>query len=377
MTKKSQSQKKREPEIQRLSILNEDGEFDDSSAPEIDDDLLLSMFKAMLRARRFDERQLRLQRQGEIGTFAPVHGQEAAQIGAIAAIDEEDWFVPSFRESAAALWRGVPMENLLLYTAGYNEGGWMEKGSRSLPIAIPVASQLPHAAGLAYAMKHRGENHVVMAFFGDGATSEGDFHEAMNFAGVYELPVVFLCQNNQWAISTPREQQTRSATLAQKSFAYGFPGVQVDGNDVFAVYKACGDAVRRARDGDGPTLIEAVTFRMEVHTTADDPSKYRSEEEEQRWAERDPLDRLQKFLEDRDLLGEDGVSELEEAIEKEIDKAWEQTQARMEELDDPRVIFEHHYETMPKRLERQRDSLSEKPEKTNEEENGNDRDDDG
>ncbi|MGE3463333.1 MAG: pyruvate dehydrogenase (acetyl-transferring) E1 component subunit alpha [Pseudomonadales bacterium] len=365
---------------ERLSILDEDGEFDESIAPEIDGDRLAAMFEAMLRARRFDERQLRLQRQGDIGTFAPVHGQEAAQVGAIACIDADDWFVPSFRESAAALWRGVPMENLLLFSAGYNEGAWLDQGSRNLPIAIPVASQLPHAVGIAYAMQRRGSDRVVMTFFGDGATSEGDFHEAMNFAGVYELPIVFLCQNNQWAISTPRDKQTRSSTLAQKSVAYGFPGIQVDGNDVFAVHAASREAVDRARNGDGPTLIEAVTYRMEVHTTADDPSKYRSETEEHRWAQRDPLDRLRQFLLRRELLSEDGITEIEEDIETEIDDAWARTKTRMSSLTDPGVIFEHHFEDMPPRLQQQRNALTGEPfgkDKDDEKENGDGRNDDG
>lgn len=350
--------KTREPELERLSVLDENGELDDSNAPELDRDRLAAMFEAMLRARRFDERQLRLQRQGDIGTFAPVRGQEAAQIGAVAAIDADDWFVPSFRESAAALWRGVSMEDLLLYSAGYNEGGWLEQGGCNLPISIPVASQLPHAAGIAYALQRRESDRVVMTFFGDGATSEGDFHEAMNFAGVYGLPVVFLCQNNQWAISTPRDHQTRSSTLAQKSIAYGFPGIQVDGNDLFAVHAASREAVSRARDGDGPTLIEAVTYRMEVHTTADDPSKYRSKEEEKRWARRDPLDRVRQFLLHRDQLTEDGIRELEEDIETEIDYAWQRARKRMRKLTDPTVIFDHHYKDMPPRLEHQRDTLA-------------------
>jgi pyruvate dehydrogenase E1 component alpha subunit len=352
--------KTREPEIEKLCLMNEQGELDRKRAPQVDEEQLVNMFEAMLRARRFDERELRLQREGQIGTFAPVHGQEAAQIGAIAAIEESDWFVPSFRETAAALWRGIPMSSLLLYNAGYNEGGWLEGDSRNLPIAIPVASQLPHAAGIAFAQQRRASKAVVLTFFGDGATSEGDFHEAMNFAGVYGLPVVFLCQNNQWAISTPREHQTASKTIAQKAFAYGFRGRQVDGNDLLAVLMATREAVEAARSGDGPTLIEAVTYRMEVHTTADDPSKYRSEDEEEEWEKRDPLKRMDRYLRSENAIDDDVVEEMEKRIEQEIDEAWEATRKRMQELDDPRVIFDHLYQSAPAYLAWQRDHFDAK-----------------
>jgi pyruvate dehydrogenase E1 component alpha subunit len=348
----------RAPDVETISLLDEQGRLDADASPELDDERMVRLYRAMLRARRFDEHQLRLQREGRIGTFAPVHGQEAAQIGAVAAIEESDWFVPAFRESAAALWRGTPMSAMLLYNAGYNEGGWLEEDSRNLPIAIPVASQLPHAVGIGFAEKQRGSEAVVLTFFGDGATSEGDFHEAMNFAGVYGVPVIFLCQNNQWAISTPREHQTASKTLAQKAFAYGFEGVQVDGNDLPAVLTVTGEAVSKARRGDGPTLIEAVTYRMEVHTTADDPSRYRSKDEEKEWAKRDPIERMRRFLEERGSLDEDAIEEMEDAIEKEIDEAWQEAQARMAELDnEPEVIFEHLYASPPPYLTAQREGF--------------------
>jgi pyruvate dehydrogenase E2 component (dihydrolipoamide acetyltransferase) len=215
-------------------------------------------------ARRLDERMLALQRQGRIGTFAPVSGQEAAQIGAVAALEEHDWFVPSFRESAAAIWRGTPLKQILLYNAGYNEGAAVPDDAHDLPIAIPVATQIPHAVGLAYAVRYRDTGAVAIAFFSDGATSEGDFHEALNFAGVFGAPTIFLCQNNQWAISVPRERQTRSRTLAQKALTYGVPGIQVDGNDVLAVLAATREAAARARDGEGPTLIECVGDQVRV-----------------------------------------------------------------------------------------------------------------
>src|SRR5439155_425244 len=219
---------------------------------------------------------------------------------------ESDWMVPSFRETAAMLWRGWPIEKLLMTFAGQLEGCQPAPEQHDLPITIPVGTQLPHAVGLAYAAQYRGDDVVVMAYFGDGATSEGDFHEALNFAGVWHVPVVFVCQNNQWAISVPLKKQTHSRTIAQKALAYGLPGLQVDGNDVLAVYAATKEAVDRAREGNGPTLIECVTYRLGVHTTADDPTKYRSEEEVREWERKDPLTRFVEYLRKKNLL-EDGL----------------------------------------------------------------------
>jgi TPP-dependent pyruvate/acetoin dehydrogenase alpha subunit len=284
-----------------------------------------------------------------------VSGQEAAQVGAVAALGAEDWFVPSFRESAAALWRGTPPAGLLLYTAGYNEGAAIPEDAHDLPIAIPVGTQIPHAVGIGYAARYRDSGQVAIAFFGDGATSEGDFHEAMNFAGVFRTPTLFLCQNNQWAISVPREHQTRSRTLAQKALAYGIPGLQVDGNDVLAVYAATAEAAERARGGEGPTLIECVTYRLSVHTTADDPSKYRDEAEVEEWKRRDPIPRFQRYLRERDLLGEEEVAGLEKEIEGEIEEAWEAAQGEMERLGDPLELFAHTYAELPPYLQEQRE----------------------
>ncbi len=232
--------------IPYLSILDAEGNLDEDLEPEISEDLLVKLHRCMLLARRFDERMLNLQRQGRIGTFGPIKGQEASQIGAVAALEDKDWFVPSFREMGAEIWRGKKLVNILLAYGGFNEGGALPKDSTDLPVSIPVATQLLHAVGIAYALKYRQQDRVVMVFFGDGATSEGDFHEALNFAAVFQTPVVFVCQNNQWAISTPRSKQTRSETLAQKALAYGIPGMQVDGNDLLAVYAAAARS-RRTR----------------------------------------------------------------------------------------------------------------------------------
>ena len=258
--------------VDYLSILDSDGNLDAALEPELSAEDLKRLYRAMVLGRLLDERMVRLQRQGRIGTFAPIKGQEASQMGSVFCLRPTDWMVPSFRETAAMIWRGWSIEKVLLFFAGYLEGAQPAPDQRDLPVSIPVATQIPHAVGLAYAAQYRGDDAVVMTYFGDGATSEGDFHEALNFAGVWHVPVIFVCQNNQWAISVPLKKQTHSRTIAEKALAYGFPGIQVDGNDVLAVYAAGREAVARARTGDGPTLIECVTYRLGMHTTADDPT---------------------------------------------------------------------------------------------------------
>jgi len=334
--------------IEHLSILDSDGHLDAALEPAIPAADLRRMYRAMLLGRRVDERMLRLQRQGRIGTFAPIKGQEAAQIGSVSVLAPGDWMVPSFRETAAMFWRGWPIEKLLLFYAGYLEGGKPEAGQRDLPITIPVATQLPHAVGIAYAAQYKGDGAVVMVYFGDGATSEGDFHEALNFAGVWHVPVVFICQNNQWAISVPLKKQTHSRTLAQKALAYGFPGLQVDGNDALAVHVASREATARARAGGGPTLIECVTYRLSVHTTADDPTKYRSEEEVRAWERKDPLTRFRAYLEKKGLL----EAGLEEAIDADIAEAVRRFEATPPA--DPLTAFDHLFAERPAGLEAQR-----------------------
>jgi len=338
-------------QVESLSILDSEGTLDSALDPKLSAGDLKSLYRAMLLGRRIDERMVRLQRQGRIGTFAPIKGQEASQMGSVFTLRRQDWMVPSFRETAAMVWRGWPIEKLLRFYAGHIEGGSPAPDQHDLPVAIPVATQLPHAVGLAYAAQYRGDDVVVMVFFGDGATSEGDFHEALNFAGVWHVPVVFVCQNNQWAISVPLKKQTHSRTIAQKALAYGLPGIQVDGNDVLAVYVAAREAVDRARQGNGPTLIECVTYRLGVHTTADDPSKYRSEEEVKAWERKDPLTRFRAYLEQRKLL-DDG---LEQQIDEEIAAAVRRFEAAPPA--DPLVAFDHVYAETPPHLAAQRAEL--------------------
>jgi pyruvate dehydrogenase E1 component alpha subunit len=343
--------------IEYLSILDEKGKLDEKLEPDIPKEILFNLHRAMLLGRRFDERLMSLQRQGRIGTFAPITGQEAAQLGAVALLRSSDWFVPSFRETAAELWRGRNMESVILAFGGFSEGAKSEEKLNNLPVSVPVASQVLHAVGIAWAIKYRQKDDVVMTFLGDGGTSEGDFHEGMNFAGVYQVPVIFVCQNNQWAISVPRSKQTHSKTLAQKSLAYDIPGIQVDGNDVLAVYVAAHEAVQRARSGGGPTMIECVTYRMMMHTTADDPKRYRTEKEVEIWRKRDPLSRFQKYLRDKGLISHDQIEFLEKEIIAEIQAAVDHAEDKMKAGGDPLDMFEHTYAELSPNLIEQQEEL--------------------
>jgi len=346
-------------QVEYLSILDQDGRvLDEDLEPDIPEDRLLRIHRTMLTARRFDERMLQLQRQGRIGTFAPVKGQEAAQLGIVAALRDSDWMVPSFREQAASLWRGQSMESFLLVYGGFYQGNELPEDTRNLPVAVPVGTQPLHAVGLSYGIRYQGSDDLVVTFFGDGATSEGEVHEAMNFAGVWQTPTIFVCQNNQYAISVPRTHQTQSKTLAQKALAYGVPGLMVDGNDVLAVYAAAEEAAERARSGEGPTMIECVTYRLTMHTTADDPSRYRDEEEVEKWERREPISRFQAYLKNRDLLSDEEIDEVEEEIQAQIQAAIDDAEARMEELEgESLTMFDHMYAEMPPYLQEQRDAF--------------------
>jgi pyruvate dehydrogenase E1 component alpha subunit len=343
--------------IEYLSILNEKGELDAGLEPDIPEELLLKLYRTILLSRKFDERLLNLQRQGRIGTFPPISGQEAAQLGAVVLLRPSDWMVPAFRETAAEIWRGRSLESVIIYNNGYSEGAEIPQDLNNLPISVPVGSQILHAVGLGWAAKYRQTDDVAMTFFGDGATSEGDFHEGLNFAGVFQAPVIFVCQNNHWAISLPVAKQTRSKTLAQKALAYGMPGIQVDGNDILAVYAAAKEAVDRARAGQGPTLVECVTYRMAVHTTADDPKRYRTEKEVDKWRKRDPIVRFQKYLVDKGLLSEDKIAGIESEVLEVIQAAVDGAEEKMKAFGDPIDMFEHAYAEIPAYLKEQKEAF--------------------
>jgi len=339
--------------ISYLQILDENGNVDAKLEPDLSHDDLIKLYRAMFFAREVDQRMVRLQRQGRIGTMGPSTGQEAAHCAPIFASTEKDWMVGSFREAGARLMKGEPLAQALVYYNGFEEGNKRPDGQRLLPISIIVSTQMLHAVGIAYAMKYRGEkDSAVIVFFGDGATSQGDFHEALNYAGVWKVPVVFICQNNQWAISMPRSKQTNSRTLAQKAIAYDIPGVQVDGNDALAMYKATKDALDRAKAGEGPTLIEAVTYRLMMHTTADDPTKYRVKEEEEQWWAKDPLVRFKKYIEKKNIWDDEKQKALEEEVKKQIDDAVKEFEARTDFK--PDVAFDHIFGTRHEEIEEQR-----------------------
>lgn len=343
--------------IDYLSILDENGQLDPDLEPNISEEMLLRLYRTMLLGRRFDERLLDMQRQGRIGTFPPIKGQEAAQLGAVAHLRDSDWLVPSFRETTAEIWRGRSLESAIICNNGFSEGAVIAPDHNNFPVSVPVGSQIIHAVGLGWSARYRGKDDIVMTFFGDGATSEGDFHEGLNFGAVFQAPVVFVCQNNQWAISIPVTRQTHSATIAQKAVAYGMPGIRVDGNDILAVYSAAQEATDRARSGGGPTLIECVTYRVMMHTTADDPSRYRTESEVEIWRKRDPLPRFQKYLLDKGVLTVHGEKELESEVLLQIQHAVENAEKQMEDMGDPLDMFNHIYAELPPYLLSQKEDL--------------------
>jgi pyruvate dehydrogenase E1 component alpha subunit len=288
--------------IEHVSILDEKGSFDESLGRGlIPDEDAVRLYEHMVTCRHYDEVAFKLQRSGRMGTYPENRGQEAVSVGAAYALRRDDWIVPCYRENPGLFWRGLPMEYVLLHWMGDERGNQIPPDLFITPIAIPIGTQMLHAAGLAWAAKYRGEERIACTFFGDGATSEGDFHEAMNFAANLDLPVVFVCQNNGWAISVPTRIQCSAPTLAQRGLAYGMECVQVDGNDIFAVVKVVRDAAARARSEKRPAFIEALTYRLGDHTTADDARRYRDAAEVELWKKRDPLVRLRGYLTKRTL----------------------------------------------------------------------------
>ena len=347
-----------------LCILDENGTINEELAPDFSDEKLRTFYRWMVFSRAADQKALNMQRQGRMGTYAPVLGQEAIQIGAATAMEPDDWLFPSYRELVAALIRGLPLSQTYLYWMGNEEGSRTPDGVRVFPNSVPVGTHILHAMGAAWAAKLKGEKIVVVAFFGDGATSEGDFHEALNFAGVFKTPNVFICQNNQYAISVPVSRQTGAPTLAQKAIAYGFDGIRVDGNDVFASYVAAKTALDRARSGGGPTLIEAVTFRLGAHTTADDPGRYRTEADVEPWLRREPLVRLEKHLRQMAIIGDEFIERVKNEVEAEVEEAV--ITAESSPPPTPEGVFEYMFDEMPAALKEQLASLTESVSRTGE-----------
>ncbi|MFP4589853.1 MAG: thiamine pyrophosphate-dependent enzyme [Halobacteriales archaeon] len=323
-------------------------------AAGVDDPTALAIFRDMVRARRFDERALALQRRGWMSGYPPFRGQEASQVGAAHAMADEDWLAPTYRSNAMLLALGVDMADLLLFRRGFGEyrrGDWP---AGVLPQAVPIATQIPHAVGIGMAARYRGGDHAVVCYLGDGATSEGDFHEGLNFAGVFESPTLFFCENNHWAISVPEGRQTASETLAQKAEAYGFPGRRVDGTDPFAVYDLVGATLSTVRDGR-PHLLESLTYRHGPHTTADDPGRYRERSAVDQWRRRDPLERAEAALRDAGVLDDEALDAIESAVEAELEAAIETAEAA--EPLEPGEPVDHLFETASPRLRRQREAI--------------------
>ena len=336
----------------QYSILDPSGNIlKEEDVPNLTDEELLYLYKTMLFTRTIDEKSLSWQRQGRMLTYAPNTGQEAAQVGSAYPMEKGDWLVPAFRELGAWLVRGIPLKNILLYWYGNEWGSYMPEDVNVLPVSIPIASQLQHATGIGMANNIKGEKNVVLTYVGDGGTSHGDFHEALNFAAVFKAPVVFIIQNNQYAISTRMVIQTASKTLAQKAIAYEMPGIQVDGNDILAMYVATKEAIDRARKDEGPTLIEAFTYRLAAHTTSDDPTKYRENNEVEEWKLKDPILRFKLYLQNKGILNE----ELDEKMKSELEQEVLSTFAAIEDKSDTEIedIFKYHFEVMPSQLEEQ------------------------
>lgn len=339
-------------------ILAPDGGIIDGHEPKLGLEETIDALKLMLLTRAFDERAFKLQRQGRFGTFSQVRGQEAAIVGSASAIDPvRDWVVPQYRELPALLRQGFPLERFILYFSGDPAGGYVPEGVNCLPINIALASQIPHAVGLAWGLRHQGSDSVVIAYFGDGASSEGDAHEAMNLAGIVKAPVVFFLSNNGWAISTPVERQSATHSFASRGPGYGFPGARVDGNDLLAVHSVTSEAVERARAGDGPTLIEAVTYRMGPHNTADDPTRYVGEEELNHWRPLDPVDRVRRYLEGHGVWDEASESQALATAKDKVEAAFAAASAFPSP--DPDQLFRHLFAEPPARLEHQRAALNE------------------
>jgi pyruvate dehydrogenase E1 component alpha subunit len=344
-----------EDTINEYQVMDKDGNLKRELPDEFDDNVLLSMLKKIIFYREFDKRAIKIQRRGKIGTYPPMRGQEGTQVGMSQSIKEQDWIVPTYREQILKMEKGVPPENIYLYWMGDERGHKKYKDNKVLPISVPIGSHIPHGAGLGMGIDKKDDKEVAWCVFGDGATSEGDFHEGMNFAGTYNIPTIFVCQNNQWAISVDREKQTASNSISSKATAYGFEGIQVDGMDTIASYEVAKYLRKKARGKTNhdmrPTLVEMINYRYGPHTTADDPKKYRDDEEIEEWKEKDPLRRLRIYLEERGILSEGDISKFETEASERVDEIVEKTNEL--EKPDPQDMVEHCYNTPPRHLKEQ------------------------
>ena len=345
-------------------ILTPDGNT--TSDPKIPNKDLVKMYQIMVQVRLLDEKGIRLQRQGRIGFYVPGTGQEATQIGLVAALKDTDWIFPSYREIGIVFYRGIPIQHIV--DQWFGNANDSHKGRRlSCLVGVrevnfvnpsaPIGTQIIQAAGVAYGMAYKKEKKITAVFFGDGATSSNDFHSGMNFASVLKTPTIFFCQNNQWAISVPISRQTASEKIADKAKGYGMPGEQIDGNDIFAVYAAVKEAADKARKGEGPYFIEGLTYRMGPHTTSDDPKKYRRDSEVEEWRKRDPILRMRRYLENKGLWDDKKEKSWKEKVTKELDDAVDKAEAAGPP--DIETIFTDVYKEIPWHLKEQLEDLRE------------------
>lgn len=339
-------------EVTPFNKLSQDGTLAGSSTLDLKE--VLEALHLMVLARTFDEKGIAMQRQGRFGTFSSVRGQEASIVGAAMALDPtRDWLAPQYRELPALIRHGYPLENFALYFLGNLGGAVIPQHVNMLPLQISLGAQVPQAVGIAWGLKQQGSDGVVTTFFGDGTSSEGDIHESLNLAGVVKAPVIFFLQNNGWAISTPRESQTASKSLAVRALGYGIHGVTVDGNDLLAVHEVMQEAVARARAGEGPTLIESITYRTGAHNTADDPTRYLNDEVYQSWLKKDPIDRVENYLRAIGEWDDTKAQELRDQCAEEVDQAM--NIARNTPVPTAGALFDHVYADPPERLVRQRE----------------------
>ena len=342
--------------VEYIQVLDEKGNVDKSLMPKLSDKQIKEIYEKMVLVRTFDEKALNMQRQGRIGSYLQVKGQEASQVGSVYALNKDDWMFPMYRSSGALIARSHPIDLLFLYWGGDERGLQSPKGINNFPISIPVGTQTAHAAGAGWAAAIKGEKKVSLGFLGDGATSKSEFHTGLNFAGVFGAHTVFVCENNQFAISTPRERQTHAQTIAQKAIAYGIKGIQVDGNDIFAVYKVVSDAIKDARKGI-PTLVESFTYRMADHSTSDDAKKYRDEKVTEEWEKKDPLARFEKYLKKTGLLTDAYKKKVANDAKKEIDNAVEKYEKFSKQDEDE--IFSYVFKEMTPELKEQYEEYKE------------------
>ncbi|MBU5468429.1 pyruvate dehydrogenase (acetyl-transferring) E1 component subunit alpha [Virgibacillus sp. MSJ-26] len=346
-----------------FQILNEDGKIvNKDDMPDLSDEELKELMKRMVYTRILDQRSIALNRQGRLGFYAPTAGQEASQLGSQFALEQEDFLLPGYRDVPQLIWQGLPLYQAFLFSRGHFHGNQMPENVHALSPQIIIGAQYVQAAGVGLGLRMRGKKNVAVTYTGDGGTSQGDFYEGLNFAGAFNANVIFIVQNNGFAISVPREKQTKAKTLAQKAVAAGIEGIQVDGMDVLAVYAATKDARERAINGEGPTMIETLTYRYGPHTMAgDDPTRYRSADLDTEWEKKDPLVRFRKFLESKKLWSEEEENEVIEKAKEEIKEAIKQADKYpKQKVTD---LIEHMYEELPVNLQEQMEEYKEKESK--------------